>query len=69
MVKHFANKIKQGAVMLKTSGGMSTNACVFRNPDGSRVAVIMNPFEFEKTITIENKNYILKPKSFNTIEL
>ena len=69
MVKHFANKVKQGAVMLKTEGGMSTNSCVFRNSDGSRVAVIMNPFEFEKTLTIENNNYILKPKSVNTIEL
>lgn len=69
MVKHFANKVKQGAVMLKTEGSMSTNACVFLNPDGSRVAVIMNPFEFEKALTIEDKNYILKPKSFNTIDL
>ncbi|MBR6513441.1 MAG: glycosyl hydrolase [Clostridia bacterium] len=69
MVKHFANKVHKGAVMLKTRGGMSSNTCVFRNTDGSRVAVIMNPFEFEKTVTIEDKNYILKPKSFNTIVL
>lgn len=69
MVKHFAHKVKQGAVMLETKGSMTTNTCVFRNPDGSRTAVIMNPFEFEKTLTIEDKNYILKPKSFNTIVL
>lgn len=69
MVKHFAHKVKQGAVMLRTKGAMSTNACVFRNPDGSRVAVIMNPFKFEKILTIEDKNYILKPESFNTIVL
>ncbi|MBR5516141.1 MAG: glycosyl hydrolase [Clostridia bacterium] len=69
MVKHFAHFVKQGAVMLNTKGSFSTNAAVFENTDGSRVAILMNPFDFEKVITVENNNYILKPKSFNSIIL
>lgn len=69
MVKHFAHFITQGATMLKTKGGFSTNSAVFENPDGSRAAILMNPFKFDKTVTIENKNYILKPNSLNSIIL
>ena len=69
MVKHFAHFVKPGAVMLEVKGHFTTNTAVFKNPDGSRVAVIMNPFDFDKTVTIEGKNYILKPRSFNSIEL
>lgn len=69
MVKHYAHLVKQGAVMLSTKGGFSTNSAVFKNPDGSRVGIFMNPFNFAKTITIEGKNYSLKPRSFNTILL
>ncbi len=69
MVKHFAHFVKQGAVMLSTKGGFSTNSAVFKNPDGSIVAILMNPFDFDKTVSINGKNYILKPKSFNSIIL
>jgi glucosylceramidase len=69
LVKHFAHFVKEGAVMLGTKGGFSSNATVFRNPDGSRVAILMNPFDFEKVITIEGGNYVLEPNSFNTILL
>ena len=53
--------------MLDVKGHFTTNTAVFKNPDGSRVAVIMNPFDFEKIVTIEGKNYVLKPRSFNSI--
>ncbi|MEE0946952.1 MAG: glycoside hydrolase family 30 beta sandwich domain-containing protein [Acutalibacteraceae bacterium] len=69
LLKHFANLIKRGAVMLSTVGEMSSNSTVFKNTDGSIVAVILNPFEFEKIVTIESKNYRLKPRSFNTIKI
>lgn len=65
--KHFSHFVKRGAVMLKTMGGFSSNATVFENPDGSRVAVIANPYFEEKVLTVNKKNYILKPRSFNTI--
>ena len=67
--KHFSHFVKRGAVMLKTKGGFCSNATVFENPDGSRAAVIVNPFFNEKILTVNQKNYILKPRSFNTIIL
>ncbi len=66
-VKHFANSVKKGAVLLSVEGEMSSNTTAFRNADGSTVAVILNPFEFDKTININNQNITLKPRSFNTI--
>lgn len=69
LLKHFAHFVKRGAVMLSTKGEMSSNATVFKNPDGSVVAVVLNPFDFEKVLTIEGKNYKLKPRSINTILL
>ncbi len=68
-VKHFSHFVKRGAVLLSTKGEMSSNSTVFKNTDGSIVAVILNPFEFEKIVTIESKNYRLKPRSFNTIKI
>lgn len=69
LIKHFSHFVKRGAVMLATKGEFSTNSAVFRNVDGSVVAVIMNPFEFERTVTIGENNYVLRPRSFNTIVL
>lgn len=69
LVKHFAKFVKRGAVMLATTGDFSSNTTVFENADGSRVAVIVNPFGFEKTVSLENTSYTLKPRSFNTIVL
>jgi hypothetical protein len=36
---------------------------------GTRAAVVMNPFGFEKVINIEGNSYKLAPESFNTILL
>ena len=69
LIKHFAHFVKEGAVMLATSGGFSSCATVFRNTDGSRVAVLMNPFEREKSVRIEDVTYTLPPRSFNTVLL
>ena len=69
LFKHFGHFVKRDAVRIATEGSFSSNSCVFENPDGSRVAVVMNPFDEEKTLTLEAKNYLLKPRSFNTILL
>ena len=66
-IKHFSHFVKPGAIMLETAGNFSSNTTVFRNPDGGIVAVIQNPFDTEKVISLCNKNYVLKPYSFNTI--
>lgn len=67
VMKHFSQFVKKGAILLSTKGEMSSNTTAFKNPDGSIAAVIMNPFEFEKTVTINQTNYILPPRSFNSI--
>lgn len=69
MLKHFAHFVKKGAVLLSVKGEMSSNITAFRNPDGQTVAVILNPFEFEKTVTLQGNNIRLMPRSFNTVIL
>ena len=54
---------------IETEGELSSNSLVYKNEDGSRVAVIMNPFDNKKIVSIEGKNYVLKARSFNTIML
>ena len=69
LIKHFSKYVKKGAVKLKTNGRFSSNATVFKNEDGSIVAVVLNPFNYEKVLTIKGVNYALKPRSLNTIIL
>lgn len=66
VMKHFSHFIKRGARLVAVSGDMSSNTTAFKNPDGSIAAVVLNPFEFEKTVTIGGKSYVLSPRSFNT---
>ncbi|MBR3594087.1 MAG: glycosyl hydrolase [Clostridia bacterium] len=68
-VKHFAQFVKKGARMLRTEGSHSSNAAVFKNADGSTVAVIMNPYKGEKKLKIGENTFALAPRSFNTIIL
>lgn len=67
VIKHYARFVREGAVMLKTKGGWSTNTTLFRNPDGSTVAVVMNPFDFEKDLTLMGETFRLPPRSFVTL--
>lgn len=68
-VKHFSHFIKRGAKMLKTTGPHSTCTAAFENTDKSIVLITVNPYDNEKILTVESRNYILKPQSFNTIVL
>jgi glucosylceramidase len=68
-VKHFSHFIKKGAKMLKIQGAHSTCSIAFKNPDKSIVIVTINPYNNDKILTVDGKNYILKPKSINTIVL
>lgn len=67
MMKHFSHFVKKGAVLLEVTGEMSSNTTAFRNPDGTIAAVIVNPFEFEKTVTVGGESIVLSPRSFNTV--
>jgi len=69
LLKHFSHFVKKGSVLLSVKGEMSSNTTAFKTPDGNIVAVILNPYEFEKTVTIKGKSFVLKPCSFNTIVL
>ena len=69
VMKHFSHFVKPNAHVIEVKGMWSPNVLAFENPDNSKAAVIMNPFDVEKTVTIENTNYILPAKSFNTILL
>ena len=68
-IKHFSHFVKKGAIMLKTTGAHSSCSAAFKNLDDSIVLVTVNPYNNEKGLTVEDKNYILKPMSFNTIIL
>ncbi len=65
--KHFAHFVKPGAKVLETKGMYSTCSAFFQNPDNGIVGVMLNPFDIEITVTIEDKNFVLKPYSINTI--
>ena len=66
-LKHLSHFVKAGAVLLDVKGSWAPNSMLFKNPDGSKVAVIMNPLGEDKNIKIFGKQFILKPYSFNTI--
>ena len=73
VMKHFSHFIKPGAVRLETNGPWTGNAVAFRNPDGSSVVVISNPFERKSELCIgegnESYRVELEPSSFNTFVL
>ena len=68
LMKHFSHFVRPGAKVLRTAGPMSPNCLAFENTDGSRVAVLMNPYDTEKTVTVEGKSYPLPPRSFSSIQ-
>lgn len=67
LMKHFSHFVKRGAQYVAVKGELSSCSCAFENPDGQRVLVIYNPYEWEQTVTLEGKSYVLPPRSINTI--
>ena len=67
VMKHFSHFIKRGAKAIAVKGELSSCCCAFKNPDGERVLVVYNPYGFEQVIAVEEKSYILPPRSINTI--
>lgn len=67
LMKHFSHFVKRGAVYLKLKGEYSSASAAFKNPDGSIVLVVANPYEKEITISFGGKSYTLLPRSINTI--
>jgi len=56
VMKHYSRFVQKGAKVLKLEGRSSTNATAFKNPDGSFVVVVTNPFDWEMDINIDLGN-------------
>jgi glucosylceramidase len=73
VMKHFSSAVERGAIRLEMKGAFAGDSVVFRNPNGSMVYVIFNPFKNKETVTIlyydENISFELEPQSINTIML
>lgn len=67
LMKHFAHFIKRGARYVEIKGEFASNCSAFKNPDGSYVVAVYNPYKENKVITIGNSSYELEPSSINTI--
>ena len=66
-MKHFSRFVKRGARYLKLKGEYSSSVAAFKNPDGTLVAVMANPYYEEIVINFNGSSYSLPPRSINTI--
>lgn len=67
MMKHFSHFVKRGAKYVEMKGEFASNCTCFKNPDGSYVLVVGNPYRTEQIISVGGKSYALPPRSVNTI--
>lgn len=67
LIKHFAHFVKPGAQYLQTHGAWSANTTAFKNPDGSKVFVILNPLPQSISVKINSETYRLQGNSVNTV--
>jgi glucosylceramidase len=72
VMKHLAQFVKPGAVRLALQGQWTSNSLCFRNPDGTLVLAINNPFqgrELRATLDGQPLTTLLPPESLNTYVL
>lgn len=73
VMKHFSAFVQQGAVRLGARGTFAGDSLAFRNPDGSLVLELYNPFgtPFTVDFTLDGEDYFfpLEPKSVNSVLL
>ena len=73
VMKHFSSCVQRDSVRLGAKGTFAGDSLVFRNPDGSIVLELYNPFAkvFTVEFVFENESYRfeLEPKSVNSIIL
>lgn len=71
VMKHFSSVIERGAVRLGAVGSFAGDSLVFRNPDGSYVLELFNPFKhnFSVIFKAEGEKYYfeMEPQSFNSV--
>ena len=68
LMKHFSHFVKRGARYLKLKGELSSSSVAFKNPDGTVVLVVANPYDEEITVSFCGSSYTLPPRSINTIK-
>lgn len=73
VMKHFSSCVQRDSVRLGAKGTFSGDSLIFKNPDGSIVLELYNPFakKFSVEFEFENEQYRfeLEPKSVNSIIL
>ena len=71
VMKHFSANIRRGAVRLGVGGTFAGDSLAFRNPDGSLVLELYNPFKrlftVEAQLDAETIRLDLEPQSVNSI--
>lgn len=73
VMKHFSAFVRRGAVRLGAKGPFAGDTVAFRNPDGSLVLVVFNPFGQPRGMTVEADGqccrFDLAPRSINSITI
>lgn len=69
VMKHFAADVVPGARRLVLNGHLSSNAVAFKNPDGTVVLTVQNPFDYVLSFEFMGEHIELEPDSFNTVIL
>ena len=67
VMKHFSRFVVPGAKRLILSGHLCSNAVAFKNPDGTIVLTVQNPFARPLTFTFCGETITLPPDSFHTL--
>lgn len=67
IMKHFARFVTPKARRLGIKGHFAGTAVAFRNPDGSIILIVQNPFNTEKTFKFNGETITLQPDSINTV--
>ena len=71
LMKHFSAFVGKGDRSVKCTGNWCANAVAFQRADGSRVAVLHNPLDEERVVSVRSKDgehrIALRPHSFNTV--
>lgn len=53
VMKHYSHFVDRGARRLKIKGPMTANATLFYNPNGSYILVLYNPFDEERSVSVQ----------------
>jgi len=72
-MKHLGNFVEPGASVLGVAGHWAGNAIAFRNPNGTVICLVRNPFQEKKRVLVAlgplRVTVMFSPASFNTLVL